>query len=118
MYEICVQQMDEAFAALRQGKVPRREGNRDASVFHQGVYAAAGPDRWVAVTLHDRSDWTRARDALQIKCSEDAAEIDIALADWARTRTDIGVSQQVRLKTFRTCLNAIRRSPCDVPWRR
>jgi crotonobetainyl-CoA:carnitine CoA-transferase CaiB-like acyl-CoA transferase len=86
MYELCVQQMDEAFKVLLRGEVPTRMGNRDASVFHQGVYPAAGDDRWVAITLHDAADWKRLSSA--IGCAE-SADIDSAIAEWTRTRPDI-----------------------------
>lgn len=51
MYEICVQQMRDFLAAARAGERPQRLGNADPGVPWQDVLAAAGDDRWVAVSL-------------------------------------------------------------------
>ncbi len=59
MYEICVQQMREFLAAAMRGERPQRLGNADPRVHWQGLFAAAGEDRWVAVTLFDEADRTR-----------------------------------------------------------
>jgi crotonobetainyl-CoA:carnitine CoA-transferase CaiB-like acyl-CoA transferase len=50
MYEVCVQQMRAAVLQAQSGDVPMRAGNTDAGVMHQDVYAAAGDDRWIAVS--------------------------------------------------------------------
>ena len=59
MYEICVQQMRDFLIAARRGERPQRLGNTDPSVLWQGVLAASGEDRWVAVTLFDEADRAR-----------------------------------------------------------
>lgn len=59
MYEICVQQMREAMQQAQAGERPLRQGNAEYGVFHQDVYPALGDDRWVAVTLPERTDWDR-----------------------------------------------------------
>jgi crotonobetainyl-CoA:carnitine CoA-transferase CaiB-like acyl-CoA transferase len=56
MYEICVQQMRDFVAAARRGERPQRLGNADPRVPWQGIFAAAGEDRWVAVALFDETD--------------------------------------------------------------
>src|SRR5690606_17885706 len=59
MYEICVQQMRDFLAAARRGERPQRQGNADPRVAWQGTLAAAGDDRWVAVSLADEADRAR-----------------------------------------------------------
>jgi crotonobetainyl-CoA:carnitine CoA-transferase CaiB-like acyl-CoA transferase len=59
MYEICVQQMRDFLAAARRGERPQRQGNDDPRVAWQGILAAAGDDRWVAVSLADEADRAR-----------------------------------------------------------
>lgn len=59
MYEICVQQMHSAMLAVQRGAPLRRSGNADPAVLHQDVYPALGPDRWVAISLHDSADQAR-----------------------------------------------------------
>jgi crotonobetainyl-CoA:carnitine CoA-transferase CaiB-like acyl-CoA transferase len=84
MYELCVQQMGEAFLP---GAAASRRGNADPDVFHQGVYATRDADRWVAITFHTQSQWqTFAR-------SESVADSDVAaraaaLATWCAARAD------------------------------
>jgi crotonobetainyl-CoA:carnitine CoA-transferase CaiB-like acyl-CoA transferase len=56
MYEICVQQMRDFLAAARAGERPQRLGNADPGVPWQDVLAAAGEDRWVAVSLFGDDD--------------------------------------------------------------
>jgi crotonobetainyl-CoA:carnitine CoA-transferase CaiB-like acyl-CoA transferase len=59
MYEICVQQMREAMEQAQAGERPLRQGNAERGVFHQDVYPVAGDDRWIALTLPERTDWDR-----------------------------------------------------------
>jgi len=56
MYEICAQQMRPFLAAAKAGQRPRRAGNADADVPFQDVFAAAGEDRWVAISLFEAAD--------------------------------------------------------------
>jgi crotonobetainyl-CoA:carnitine CoA-transferase CaiB-like acyl-CoA transferase len=85
MYEICVQQMRAAFT--QGGTQAARNGNADAGVFHQGVYAARGDDRWVAVTFHSEQNWLTFAQA-QTLCAAHAAARDTALSLWCSARED------------------------------
>jgi crotonobetainyl-CoA:carnitine CoA-transferase CaiB-like acyl-CoA transferase len=84
MYELCIQQMRDAFAT--NGPV-ERNGNRDARFFHQGVYAASGQDRWVAVTFHAPEDWVRFAREAGIDAT-DAEARDASLTAWCATLED------------------------------
>jgi crotonobetainyl-CoA:carnitine CoA-transferase CaiB-like acyl-CoA transferase len=59
MYEISVQQMTRALLDAQLGRPPQRSGNRDAGVWHQGVYPASGDDRFIAISLFDRDDYAK-----------------------------------------------------------
>jgi crotonobetainyl-CoA:carnitine CoA-transferase CaiB-like acyl-CoA transferase len=59
MYEICVQQTWQAVRAARDGVSLGRRGNEDPGVYRQGVYPAAGRDRWVAISVDDAEEWER-----------------------------------------------------------
>jgi crotonobetainyl-CoA:carnitine CoA-transferase CaiB-like acyl-CoA transferase len=59
MYEICVQQMSAALAAVQRGEAPQRMGNADAGVLQQDVYPARGDDRWVAISVFNADERTR-----------------------------------------------------------
>lgn len=61
MYEICVQQMNDALIAAQRGTPLRRAGNADARVHHQDVYPVRGEDRWVAITLRDAAQYQTLR---------------------------------------------------------
>jgi crotonobetainyl-CoA:carnitine CoA-transferase CaiB-like acyl-CoA transferase len=78
MYELCVQQMRDAF--VTPGSI-ERSGNRDGRFFHQGVYAASGHDRWVAVTFHTAEDWGRFARQAGIEAADEASR-DAALTRW------------------------------------
>jgi crotonobetainyl-CoA:carnitine CoA-transferase CaiB-like acyl-CoA transferase len=88
MYEICVQQMAAAVTAADRGTPLERQGNRDPRVFHQGVYAASGEDRWVAITLFDHDEWSALRAHESIASADTPQQRDAALAQWLRTRVD------------------------------
>jgi crotonobetainyl-CoA:carnitine CoA-transferase CaiB-like acyl-CoA transferase len=81
MYEICVQQMHDAILAAERGERPSRAGNDDARVFHQGVYATAGDDQWIAIALPARSDWNRLCSLAGIDPDQTATT---ALTSWCR----------------------------------
>jgi len=78
MYEICVQQMADAIRATQAGDTPVRRGNDDPQVHRQGVFPAAGEDRWVAISVFDATQWQRL-------CALAGGE-DIAA--WTRTQDD------------------------------
>jgi crotonobetainyl-CoA:carnitine CoA-transferase CaiB-like acyl-CoA transferase len=83
MYEICVQQMRHAMLAQQSGAAPSRMGNRDPSIYHQGVYPVAGSDRWVALCCPTAADWERLCALARIETSGDADERDRRLAQWS-----------------------------------
>ena len=62
-------------------------GNSDPRVFHQGVYATQGDDRWIAVTFHTADEWQAfARSERLDAC--DAPARDVALARWCAARSE------------------------------
>ena len=82
MYEICVQQMSAAINAAARGERTSRLGNADPRVFHQGVYATQGEDRWLALTLRTESEWEKLREALSLpQASTTAAGRDQLLSE-------------------------------------
>jgi crotonobetainyl-CoA:carnitine CoA-transferase CaiB-like acyl-CoA transferase len=85
MYEICVQQMRDFLDAARRGDRPQRQGNDDPRVAWQGILAAAGEDRWVAVSLADEAD--RARFASIV--GDDPAA-------WFAAREDRAIAEQLQ----------------------
>jgi crotonobetainyl-CoA:carnitine CoA-transferase CaiB-like acyl-CoA transferase len=85
MYELCVQQMRAAY--VNAGSGAARLGNADAGVFHQGVYAAEGADRWIAITFHTVQEWARFAE-LHGMTGPDAPTRDAALADWCAPQRD------------------------------
>jgi crotonobetainyl-CoA:carnitine CoA-transferase CaiB-like acyl-CoA transferase len=88
MYEICVQQMADALTGAQEGRAVERQGNRDPRVFHQGVYATSGDDRWLAITLFDEREWSllQAHEPVGNASTPDAR--DAALARWLASQVD------------------------------
>jgi crotonobetainyl-CoA:carnitine CoA-transferase CaiB-like acyl-CoA transferase len=84
MYEICVQQMYAAILESQVADPPQRMGNADPRVFHQGVYATQGDDRWIAITLPAAADWARLRSFASLAEGDDAAGRDALIAAWCR----------------------------------
>lgn len=72
------------------GVLLTRRGNRGHEFAVQNVYACAGEDQWIAVSLRHSNDWTALKDVLgqpvwakDVQYGEDAADhIDRHLADW------------------------------------
>ena len=69
------------------GKLLTRRGNRGHDVAVQDVYACAGDEQWIAVSVRDDDDWTALAAALgnpqwtsDIRCSTESARW--AAADW------------------------------------
>ena len=83
MYEICVQQMRDAIQQAQAGEVPKRCGNRDSRVFHQGVYAVKGEDQWIAIALPGAVDWQRFREFAKLPDGSDADARDAAIETWS-----------------------------------
>jgi len=92
MYEVCVQQMRDALLA---GARSTRMGNTDPRVFHQGVYAAEGVDRWVAVTFDTAEQWQRFAHAVGAD-AVDAVQRNAALARWCATREDTAAVERLQ----------------------
>jgi crotonobetainyl-CoA:carnitine CoA-transferase CaiB-like acyl-CoA transferase len=86
MYEICVQQMHDAILETQAGIRVQREGNRDPRIFHQGVYAVQGEDRWIAIVLPTVADWQNLRRFGNIADAADAPARDAAIEAWSRNR--------------------------------
>jgi crotonobetainyl-CoA:carnitine CoA-transferase CaiB-like acyl-CoA transferase len=84
MYEICVQQMQGAIVQSQSGEAPERMGNRDARIFHQGVYAVQGDDRWIAIALPAAADWLRLRQVAGLTDANTAEARDAAIGAWCR----------------------------------
>jgi crotonobetainyl-CoA:carnitine CoA-transferase CaiB-like acyl-CoA transferase len=84
MYEACVQQMAGALVQAQVGAMPKRSGNRDPAVLHQGVYPTQGEDRWIAVTVPDRAAWDRLAEVVgtELPPPEKADGADAALSAW------------------------------------
>lgn len=93
MYELCVQQMRAAFA--RGGAAAARTGNADPSAFHQGVYAAQGAERWVAVTFESENQWRSFADAQGLPAS-DAGAREAALAAWFGSLRDFDAVEHLQ----------------------
>lgn len=101
MYEICVQQMREPLAAAARGERPARSGNRDAGVFHQGVYRAAGEDRWLAVTLRDAGEWSRLCATFGLDAgATDADARDAVLTAWSESRIAAEAAEALQAEGF------------------
>lgn len=86
MYEVCVQQMHDAIVECQQGGSPARLGNGEAGILDQDVYAAAGTDRWIAVSLRTVEDRERLAALLG----------DEDLTTWAASRQDIEAVGQLQ----------------------
>lgn len=92
MYEICVQQMHDAIISAEQGARPARQGNDNPQVFHQGVYATAGDDQWIAITLFSSTDWEQLC-ALARLSSHD---VEPALTAWCRQHEAHALMEQLQ----------------------
>lgn len=85
MYELCVQQMRDAFAP---GASASRSGNADPRVFHQGVFATREAERWIAITFHTQQQWQAFARSERL-ADADATARAAALAAWCAARQDI-----------------------------
>jgi crotonobetainyl-CoA:carnitine CoA-transferase CaiB-like acyl-CoA transferase len=84
MYEICVQQMRDAVLETQTGVRAQRKGNSDPRIFHQGVYAVQGEDRWIALVLATVDDWQNLRRFANISDAADSVARDAAIEAWSR----------------------------------
>lgn len=93
MYEICVQQMHDAIVAAENGTRPARSGNDDKSVFHQGVYATAGDDQWIAIALYSLADWQQLCVLAKLDPTHDIAQ---TLNAWCREQEAQALMEQLQ----------------------
>ena len=120
MYELCVQQMRAALAGG--GASAARQGNADAVVFHQGVYATQVVERWAAVTFDSAAQWNAFAAAQGLEAPDARARED-ALARWFASRRDAdavdylqqrgiaaGVLQDIEDLLERDPLNSVRKA--------
>jgi crotonobetainyl-CoA:carnitine CoA-transferase CaiB-like acyl-CoA transferase len=96
MYEICVQQMRAAIVQAAQGAQPKRLGNDDPAMFHQGVYPTKGEDRWVAITLHSRLEWLRLCQIAGIDHALAPEQRTGAVSRWTRERYDFDIAKTLQ----------------------
>ncbi len=62
----------------------RATETRDPRLFHQGVYAVQGEDRWIAIVLPGAADWQTLRRFANIADVADAPARDAAIEAWSR----------------------------------
>jgi crotonobetainyl-CoA:carnitine CoA-transferase CaiB-like acyl-CoA transferase len=96
MYEICVQQTYAAIELAQRGVRPERMGNADRAVFHQGVYPAAGTDRWLAITCHTGADWQLLRQTAGLPEAAQAAERDAVIGAWTASQDAADLMQRLQ----------------------
>jgi benzylsuccinate CoA-transferase BbsF subunit len=81
------------------GRVEERAGNRDRELAPNGVYPAAGEDRWVAIAVRSDEEWPNlcaamerpdlaadARFATRAGRLEQSEKLDALVAGWTKTR--------------------------------
>jgi crotonobetainyl-CoA:carnitine CoA-transferase CaiB-like acyl-CoA transferase len=102
MYEICVQQMYEAIVRTQCGEVPRRDGNHDARIFHQGVYGVKGEDRWIALSLPNGADWARLCAFAGLAAAADADTVgrDRVISAWCREQDGPALVERLQQQGF------------------
>ena len=83
------------------GEEPAPSGNDDSYAFPHDVYKCAGDDRWIAIEVHDytqwralcavigRGDWLEDRALYSPRARRERSdEIDAAISDWTSTLDD------------------------------
>ena len=96
MYEICVQQMRDAIAASVRGERPERTGNDDPALFHQGVYATVGSDRWIAISIASPDEWHRLATRFNLPAENSSDGRHRALANLARALEDHALATELQ----------------------
>jgi crotonobetainyl-CoA:carnitine CoA-transferase CaiB-like acyl-CoA transferase len=96
MYEICVQQMLDAIVQSQSGDAPHRMGNRDARIFHQGVYAVQGDDRWIAIALPNAAEWQRLRQLAGLADANTAEARDAVIGAWCCDKQGLELMTQLQ----------------------
>ena len=105
MYELSVLQMERALLAAQLGPTPARSGNLDTSVWHQGVYPTRGVERWIAITLDSRIDYScltaltgvHLPDLDESRAPEQLAAFDQALSEFTREQDDYALMHQLQM---------------------
>jgi len=92
MYEVCVQQMRDAFV---HGSPSSRPGNADSRIFHQGVYATQGEDRWVAMTFETQTQWQSFAQSEGWSATDGEAR-DALLQKWCEVREDAAAAEHLQ----------------------
>ncbi len=95
MYEICVQQMRDAFLQTQRGERPHRMGNRDARIFHQDVYPAQGEDRWIAVSCASPEQWRTFCELAGVDPTDPAIAAE-ALRRWTATQSERELAERLQ----------------------
>jgi crotonobetainyl-CoA:carnitine CoA-transferase CaiB-like acyl-CoA transferase len=97
------------------GRDPERPGNRSADAAPQGVYPAAGEDRWVALTVPGDAEWMRLVELVgspalaDLRCAglaervEHHDRIDVELAAWTSTRDPFTVTAALQSVGVAAC---------------
>jgi crotonobetainyl-CoA:carnitine CoA-transferase CaiB-like acyl-CoA transferase len=96
MYEICVQQMRDALVRSQSGETPARVGNRDSLIFHQGVYAVKGEDRWIAIAVPTAADWLRLQLLAHLPDANTTEARDTAIGAWCRDQAGPSLMGQLQ----------------------
>jgi len=79
MYEICVQQIYDAFLGVQAGEQPARQGNDDAAWYRQGVWPCRGEDRWIAISVRNEDQW---RQLCALAGGEDPGQWTVTLEEY------------------------------------
>jgi crotonobetainyl-CoA:carnitine CoA-transferase CaiB-like acyl-CoA transferase len=95
MYEICVQQMRDAFLMTQKGERPHRMGNRDPYVFHQDVYPALGEDRWIAISCASVTQWKKLCELAGLTPS-DPAQASEGLSRWTASQPERELAERLQ----------------------
>jgi len=95
MYEICVQQMRDAFLMAQQGTRPGRMANRDPEVFHQDVYPALGEDRWIAITCAGLAQWKQLCELAGVRANDPDQAAD-ELRRWTATQSERDLADRLQ----------------------
>jgi crotonobetainyl-CoA:carnitine CoA-transferase CaiB-like acyl-CoA transferase len=97
--------MDYALA----GRIRKAAGNDHPQMAPHGVYACAGEDRWLAISVYEDAQWRALRDAIgrpdwafdarfedRVGRRRHRAEIDAGLRAWARTQDPIAAMEALQ----------------------
>jgi crotonobetainyl-CoA:carnitine CoA-transferase CaiB-like acyl-CoA transferase len=93
------------------GRVEERIGNRDRQLAPNGVYPAAGDDRWIAIAVRSDEEWRNlcaamerpdlaadARFATRSGRLEQGEKLDALVAGWTKTRDMEEIERQLQAR--------------------